>query len=440
MKICSINRVIINRVTACIFFCLIVFFYSCSKAYNDELLAIVNVNIIPMDSERILESQTLIVEKTKIIKIGPSSLVKIPKSAQIIDGKDKFLVPGLMDMHVHLEESDLQLFLANGVTTVRNLNGDETHLELRRKVAQREILGPKIYTSGPLISGSEINWKIKAVPKSQEDVKNIVKEQRKLGYDFIKAYDGLTKEIYDALIEEAKKQNIKVVGHIPKEVSLSGVLKAGQASIEHIEKIVKDHFGSEYDFEKAKKVSEMIKLSGTFVCPTVALQENYYLNSHGKFLKNLDNPEMVYVNSEIMKWWKSQTTPQNNSPALNKRYKDFYNFQLKLTKLLLDNNVPLLAGTDTPNLGMVPGFSIHEELRNMVAAGLSTYKALETATSNAAFFLGKENEIGLVKEGMLADLVLLEKNPLVNISNSKTISGVIVQGKWYSKHNLLSIE
>lgn len=181
-----IKRVIINRVTACFFFCLIVFFNSCSKVYNDELLAIVNVNIIPMDSERILESQTLIVEKTKIIKIGPSSLVKIPKNTRIIEGKDKFLIPGLMDMHVHLEESDLQLFLANGVTTVRNLNGDESHLALRRKVAQREILGPKIYTSGPLISGSEINWKIKAVPKSQEDVKNIVKEQRKLGMILLK--------------------------------------------------------------------------------------------------------------------------------------------------------------------------------------------------------------------------------------------------------------
>ncbi len=391
-----------------------------------------------MDSERILETQTIIIEKAKIVKIGPSSIVKIPENTQIIDGRNKYLIPGLMDMHVHLEESDLQLFLANGITTVRNLNGDETYLELRRKVAQGEILGPKIYTSGPLISGADTKWKIKAVPNSPEDVRGIVKSQKELGYDFIKVYDGLTNEIYHALIKEARKQNIKVVGHIPKEVGLAGILNAGQASIEHIEKIVKDYFGSEYDYAKAKEVSEMIKLSSTSVCPTLALQENYYLNSHDEFLKKLENPEMVFVDSEIMKWWKSQTTPQNNSPSLNKKYKDFYNFQLKLTKLLFDMNIPLLAGTDTPNLGMVPGFSIHDELRNLVKAGLSPYYALETATSNAASFLNKDDEIGAIKEGMIADLVLLKKNPLVNISNTKSIEGVIAQGRWYSKNKIQS--
>ncbi len=423
-----------------ILYIFLVILFNCNETPARSEIAIINVNIIPMDSERILESQTLIIEHGIITKIGSSATVKIPKNAQIINGKNRYLIPGLMDMHVHIEESDLPLFLANGITTVRNLNGDKTHLKLRRKVDQGEIAGPRIYTSGPLICGKNTKWKIKAVPKSQKEVKEIVKTQKKLGYDFIKVYDGLTSDIYQALMEEAKEQNIKVVGHIPKSVGLKGVLNAGQASIEHIEKIVKDYFGIQYNLQNIMKVAKMIKSSGTFVCPTLALQENFYLNSQGKFLKKLKNPEMNYVDSEIMSWWKSITIENNGDVSKSKSTSNedlgFYNFQLKLTKSLFDMKIPLIAGTDTPNLGMVPGFSIHEELRNMVAAGLSPYHALETATRNAAAFLGIENETGIIKEGMIADLVLLKKNPLINISNTKSQVGIIVRGKWYSKNKI----
>jgi len=391
-----------------------------------------------MDSERVLKSQTLIIQGDKIIKIGSSSTVEIPKNAQIIDGKNKFLIPGLMDMHVHFEEPDLMVYLSNGVTTIRNLNGDKTHLKLREKVNLGKLEGPRIYTSGPLICGTKTKWEIKVVPKSQEKVREIVKEQKELGYDFIKVYDGLSSEIYQALMEEAKEQNIKVVGHIPNAVGLKGVLNAGQTSIEHVEKIVKDYFGVEYSPQKITEVAEMVKSSRSFVCPTLALQEVFYLNSQGEFKQKLKNSEMAYVDSEIMSWWKSQTSPQNNSPSLNKEYEDFYNFQLKLTKSLFDSNIPLLAGTDAPNLGMVPGFSIHEELRNMVMAGLSPYQAIKTATINAATFLGSENENGTIKEGMIADLVLLKKNPLLNISNTKSSVGTMVKGKWYTKQRLYS--
>lgn len=391
-----------------------------------------------MDSERILESQTVLIQGETIFKFGASSDVTIPESAQIIDGDGKFLIPGLIDMHVHLTEKDLPLYIANGITTVRNVNGDTSHLKLRSMTATSTIVGPRIFTSGPLLSGPKIPWKIKAVPTSPNEARQMVAKQKQMGFDFIKIYDGLSMETYLATMDEARKQGIPAIGHIPELVGFKEVLNQKQASLEHVEKIVQFYFDFKYEEQKIPDVAQMILDANSWVCPTIAVHEIFKLNATGNFLPMLDNPEMAFVSPGIMAWWKGFARPARSDHGSDHQFDSgaFYDFQLKLTKGLFDAGVPLLAGTDAPNPGMVHGFALHEELRNLVLSGLSPYESLKIATGNGAKFLGLEDEIGKVEVGTMADLVLLSDNPLVNIENTKNIEGVMVRGKWYSRNQL----
>ncbi|MDH3528489.1 MAG: amidohydrolase family protein, partial [Acidobacteriota bacterium] len=411
---------------------------SLARGPGVRMTAIVNVNVIPMDSEILLRNRTVLIEGEKIIAIGPTAAFSIPKSAKIIDGKDKFLIPGLIDMHVHFEEKHLPLYLANGVTTIRNLNGDSTHLEIRKKLDQGKLDGPRVYTAGPLITVPETRWKIKAVPASADDARKIVRSQKAAGYDFIKVYDGLSKDVYDAILAEAKVQDIRVVGHIPTSVGLKGAAEKGQSSIDHAEQIVYSHIGFPLDEKKIQGAVSIISQAKIWVCPTLAVQEIFKLNRQAKFAGMLDNPEMKFVDPDIMDWWKS-FAKESASDHQKENSLDFYDFQVKLTRALFESGVPILAGTDAPNPGMVHGFALHEELRNLVNAGLSPYEALKTATVNGALFLGAEKRFGTIKAGMIADLALLDGNPLENIAATKNISGVMSRGKWHSKSELRSL-
>ncbi|NNE66668.1 MAG: amidohydrolase family protein [Pyrinomonadaceae bacterium] len=402
--------------------------------FEGKLTAFVNVNVIPMDSERTLRDQTVLIDNGRIIAMKPSSGFKIPKSATIIDGKDKFLIPGLMDMHVHFEEKHLSLYLANGITTIRNLNGDSTHLEIREKLNRGKLQGPRVYTTGPLITVPETRWKIKAVPESPEVARTIVKNQKAAGYDFIKVYDGISESVYRAIIEEAKIQGIQVVGHVPKSVGLEGAAKNGQVSVDHAEQIVYSYVGFPLDEEKIQGAVSIISKAKMWVCPTLAVQEIFKLNRQAKFVKMLEDPEMKFVDQDIFEWWKSFARTSRRDGHANSL--DFYDFQVKLTKALFDAGVPILAGTDAPNPGMVHGFALHEELRNLVHAGLTPYEALKAATVNGALFLDEEERFGTIKVGMIADLLLLDGNPLENIEATRSNSGVMARGRWYSKSEL----
>lgn len=394
-----------------------------------------------MDKEVVLEHQTVLIEGNRIVKIGPMAKIQIPDAARCIDGKNKFLMPGLMDMHVHLTQRDLPLFIANGVTTVRNLNGDTTHLSIRANVARKTLVGPRVYTAGPLITDSKTRWRIKAVPKSAEDARQLVSEQKRLGYDFIKVYDGITREMFEAIMDQAERDQLPVVGHIPADVGLKGVLERKIASLEHVEKIVYAYFGRDFNREKMGEAVGMVKDAGTWLCPTLAVQAIFNLNAKGDFAPLLDQPEMKYVDSGTLEWWRSFALPKKSGPQSDHqvRMQGFFQFQVALTKAMFDAGVPLIAGTDSPNPGMVHGFALHEELQHFVLAGLTPYEALKTATVNGGIWLKRSNELGMIKEGMLADLILLEKNPLTDIQNSKSLAGVMVDGTWYSKEALAEL-
>lgn len=400
---------------------------------KQPLVAVVGVNVIPMDKNVVLENQTVLIEGELIKLVESSSKVKVPPGSVIIDGKGKYLIPGLCDMHVHAGEREMPLFLVNGVTTVRNLMGDTSSLSLRKKLKDNVIDGPVMYTAGPLIAGSDTRWKRKVVPRTPDEGRKFVHEQKLAGYDFIKVYDGISKEVFEAVMDQAAIDQIPSASHVPENIGLEAILKGKVKSIEHAEKIVVTHFKLVYDTAMIPQTATMIKQAGTWVCPTLAVAEIFQLQNEGKLMPLLDSPEMKYMDASTFGWWRSFAAQPGHGSSPGHGKDTFYSFQLKLTKGLFKAGVPLLAGTDCPNPGMVYGYSLHHELRNMVAAGLNPFEALQTATTNAALFVGNEKQVGMIKQGMRADLVLLEGNPLENIDNTKKIGGVIARGRWYSK-------
>ena len=396
-----------NLVIICIF--LIV---SCGNS-DDGSSSIVfrNVNVIPMNTETILYDYNLVIKDGKIVKLGKSWKTKVPKNATIIDGKDKYLLPGLADMHVHLWlEDELILYLANGVTTIRDMFGNFSKLSLRDKVEQREILGPRLYISSPIIDGEPPIWPGSTIVTNSEDAVKWVSKYKEMGYDFIKIYEMLTMDVYDSIINAAEKENIPVVGHVPVSVGIEKALQSGQKSIEHL---------SKYDF--IDTLYDMTIENNVWNCPTIVVYEN-----QNRALANKELEGVEYISPLSLAYWKDSLV---SNPIQTKGLK-------YITKRLHDEGGKILLGTDANNPFIVPGFSIHDELYNFVNAGLTPYEAIRTGTYNAAEFLDILDESGTVEKGKNADLILLDGNPLEDITNIKKLEGVMVRGKWISKDEI----
>jgi imidazolonepropionase-like amidohydrolase len=399
---------------------ILMFFSSCNKCKIDNQTTIFkDVNIIPMCNDSILYGHSVLVKDGKIVDISFFKEMDIPEDAQIIDGKEKYLIPGLCDMHVHIADVDDRiLYVANGVTLIRNMSGFPYHLELREKIKEKRLIGPEIYTTGLLIDGSDPYWpKASIVINDKEKVYEVLSQMKNDGYDAIKIYERLTKEVYDEIIRVAKKLEMPVVGHVPYLVGLKEVLISGQTSIEHL-----DDYGNYYSDEQI--ISETVK-SGIWNCPTLMVLKNY---------ENLDslkeNPpfEIKYVYPSLVEYWKS----------LNQLDMGFAN-KLKLLNTLTNNKANIVAGTDAGTAFVVNGFCLHDELSLMQDAGLTPYQILISATINCAKMLGYESRLGTIEKGKDADLVLLMNNPLEDIKNTKSIAGVMTKGNWYPKKELNSM-
>jgi imidazolonepropionase-like amidohydrolase len=398
--------------------------------------AFLHVNIVPMDREHVLEDQTVVVEADRITLIGPSNTIKVPRNARRIEAKGKYLIPGLVDAHVHLlSQIEFSLYLANGVTTVFNLDGRPGHLLWRKQVASGEVLGPTIFSTGPIFQEKRA---------AEEDVR-LVDEQAAAGYDAIKIYNEVSKEEYPALINEAKRKNMLLMGHVAREPGFAMTLQYGQ-SIAHLEEIVYTTLNPKNDddfdhvvFDESKfpGIVREIKNANIYVTPTLnnfaaIVQQATDLDA---FLKN---PELHY----LAPWTLLRFQPSND------RYKNHFGpekyavlrnllaIQRTLVKALSDEGVPLMAGTDATEVGPTAGFGLHHELQEFVQDGLSPYQALETATVNPARFLRNSAEFGTIEVGKRADMVLLEENPLDDISNTQKIAGVVVRGRYLDKHQL----
>ena len=427
-------------------------------AGGGAVFAFVDVNVVPMDGERILRRQTVIVRGGRIARMGPAESVRVPRAAIRIEGRGRYLMPGLADMHVHLEyfdrETQLLLFLANGVTTVRSMDGRPNILSWRERIAGGTLLGPTIYTAGAILEGKPPLRDDNRVVETPAQAEAAVEEQKRAGYDFVKVYHTLGRETYEAIIAAAKKHELPVAGHVPRSVGLRGALAAGQGSIEHLDGYadeveaddsplrnqrswLKRYFAVKIDDNKVRSVVAATRQAGVWNVPTLVERQNSALRAEAA-QGRLKRSEMRYLPPQTAEFWSqsNERITRRMSPEDFDSVAEGERVRKRLVKLLHEGGGRLLLGTDTPNPFVLPGLSVHEELQNLVDAGLTPYQALKAGTRDAAEFIGALNEAGTISVGKRADLILVEDNPLENVASATRRVGVMVRGRWYAADDL----
>lgn len=415
------------------------------RGQNDKVLCIDNVNVITMTKDTILENHRVWIKDGKITSIDKALLPIEDKSITVIDGSEKFLIPGLAEMHYHFRsediESDFKLFLANGITTVRNMAqfSGQDHIEIRNKTLTGELFFPNYFTAGPYLTKTDL--------PTVQDVNKVVEYHSKMGYDFLKIADNLPDTIYLKLLDETQKNKLPVIGHAQRHLPLEFSLR--MRSIEHIEEFIylNDIEGGVPLFEKSdpqlKAIAEQIQQSGIYLGTTLSIFE---------FINNcLNDPKFRAYNTDPLAKYLAKAqrydflTERNDYRKLRGKvfngikaqdlFNDYFIWIRKFVKILSDNGVPLIVGSDTYGMVIV-GFSLHREMELLQNAGLGPYEILLGSTVTPARYLNTISNEGTISVGKNANMVLLEKNPLEDIKNTKTINGVFVMGKWLNKQHL----
>jgi len=431
----------------------------------DTSVVFENVNVIPMDSERILEGQTVVIEDHRIADIGTSGDIEIPADAHVVDGEGRFLIPGLSDMHMHTfgSENDLLVYLANGVTTIRTMGSDPPAiLEWRDQIRAGTRVGPSIWVWWPHFETNDPGWEWGAVRATRggktwvhtpEEAEQLVAEMAALGVDGIKAH-GQPTEIYLALLESAAKHGLPFDGHAPEDHNIRGsdnicagsdcwndFRTMGTPALAHVEELVKmvemsDEGTRQASDESIRQIAQDAADDGLWVTTTVYMFRSA-ADQASDLEGTLSNLEVQYVHPGVFDaigWGPGASYLAD----LGSRtwYPNFLASQEEMLSALNETGALLMSGTDVGVPGMVPGFSLHNELETMTDVGFSPYDALKTSTYNPALYLGELEEIGTVEVGKRADLVLLEENPFEDIANTRQIAGVMVQGRYYSRADL----
>src|SRR5882724_3916524 len=433
------------------------------KPSSDAPLVLNHVTVVDVRTGTLQPDQTVIIEGNHIAFARPNKSVKFSRRAQLVSGRNLFLIPGLWDMHVHLMFGDwfpdaqeilLPLFVAAGVTGVRDM-GSELDIvqEWRNKIEAGRLIGPRIRTSGPMLDGPKPRFPSSVAIATPDDARRAVADLKRSGADFIKLQSLVPRDAVFAIADEAKKQEIAFEGHVPDSVRASEMSEAGMKSFEHLIGIFEGSSPAEDDFLKGNKsegrflatydsaraagLAAILAKNQTWQCPTLVWERGGNLIDVSDFSKGM---RVKYVPASWRtKTWKRFTdeiTRGYGTDDLATRRK-FIEKELEVVGMLHKAGVQFLAGTDTPaGVHIFPGFSLHEELQRFVAAGFTPLEALQTATLNPARFLGMEDHLGTVEKGKLADLVLLSANPLEDIANTQKVAGVVSNGHYFSRANL----
>jgi imidazolonepropionase-like amidohydrolase len=398
-------------------------------------VAFINVNVAPMDRERVIENQTVIIRDGRIAEIGPAAKVKVPDGAQRINAAGKYLMPGLAEMHGHLPHpnqgeavanSFLTLFVANGVTTVRGMFGFPNHPAWRARIAKGEVFGPRLYAASPALSGQSA--------QSPEQGEQLVRQYKQDGFDLLKVHEGLSVAAYDRIVAVAKEVGIRLGGHVPNDVGIERALKSGQSSIEHIDGYLEAVDLDKLDDARIMRLATMTRETGAWVTPTMALWQTIYGRETAEELRR-QRAETQYMPPQSLNQWAQQRGNQlANIPADTGRR--VIEFRDRMLKALSDAGAKILLGSDAPQLFSVPGFSLQREMESMAQAGLTPYQVLESGTRNAAIYLNAEKEFGTVEVGKAADLILIDGNPLKDLANVAKRAGVMLRGRWLPESEL----
>ncbi len=391
-------------------------------------VAFVDVSVLPMDTSRVLEHQTVVVRDGRITASGPVAQVRVPDGATRVDGRGKFLMPGFTEMHGHLPnpgaqnaipgivETVLFLYVANGVTGVRGMQGNREHLLLRDQIARGELLGPRLWVPGPAISGNN-------TPTPAEGRRR-VEENKDFGYDHLKVHEGLSLETYDTIAATAKRVGLDFGGHVAAAVGVRHALAAGQKSIDHL-----DNYADEIGGDDAKRteLARATVAAGAWTVPTMALWEVFLGSDPVDSLAA--RPELRYVPPQWVSGWRQQVGNIRQGNPADDGMAEIVE-RRRILKALRDAGAKIAFGTDSPQLFSVPGFSIHREMQTMLLAGLTPFEILASGTRNVGRYYGRENEFGTVARGQRADLILLDANPLTDVRHLSRRAGVMVNGRW----------
>ena len=431
--------------------------FSCNQAQQQispSATLIKNVNIVDVRTGNILEGHQIVIDSGKISSIS-QRVANADKYSDIIDGKGTYAIPGLAEMHAHIPSPDtpkkrieetLFLYLSNGITTIRGMLGHPSHLEMRRKALEGKLLSPRIFTSSPSLNGN-------TVPTPQE-ARDKVTAYKNEGYDFLKIHPGIPLDAFDELVKTAREVGIPFSGHVPVAVGIKHALESKYASVDHVDGFLEGlvpeeenvnpsengFFGFAFtNLARTDKIPELVQLAKeneVWIVPTQSLFERWFAPVSSEEL--LSQPEMKYMPATVLEDWKrrKEATTGNGSGFDSEQYKTFDAIRLQLIKSLQKNGHGMLLGSDAPQLFNVPGFSIHHEITGMLRAGLTPLEILRSGTMNPARFFGKEDQFGEIKVGMDADIVLIQSNPLNDISALKDLKGVMVRGQWLSKADI----
>ena len=448
------NTTISKRLTlSVVVLLLIIQSMSCYSIVKHDCL-ITNVNVVDLNTGKILKNKFVAIDSNRISAIYDSEIVGLG-STLVIDGEGKYLIPGLWDMHAHYKWDHVEidpLLIANGITGVREMWGDMPEFAKVPKKTQPEgMVSPYVYLSGDLIDGNPPSFPVGClVVTTPDEAVDAVKKQIDKKVDFIKVYSSLSEECFMAIAREAKKRNITFAGHIPNRVSIYKAIEAGMASSEHLYGFLEgclpqnyyenppksmEEFISRFPESRFDSLCSLLAKSSMWICPTLAVNRAMSYLNDSTFTK--DN-RIAYLPNSVIEIWNQKMNPYTKGQIdtfANSR-RERYLFELSLIGKMNEKGVKFIAGTDFPNPYVFPGFSLHDELSLMVKGGMPTIDVLRTATINPAIFMNKNADFGSVEVGKLASLVLLNKNPLENIENTRTIETVIVQGKVYNRRAL----
>lgn len=423
-------------------------------------IAFVHASVIPMDTERVLRDQTVVVADGKIVEIGPASAVKVPADALRIDATGRYLLPAFCDMHVHLLSEawnamlspDAQAasknipfenfvfpYVANGVTTVQDMAATAEDIRLRKQIDRGQIVGPRLILAR-MIDGPMKAWPppISVWVDSPAEAREAVRHAKADGYDKIKVYSFLSRESYDAIVATARELGMDVIGHIPMSTSVEYVLDANQKLIAHTEEVAKHAHGN-YEPARIDYYAGIMAKRGVWMTPTLVTTRSI-VEQFDDADKVLSRPEAIYwchpMEAGVWSFIAQQLYRPIPAQARQQLRSAFVEFQRPLTKAFHDKGGKLMTGTDTSWPGLVPGFALHRELRELVDVGLTPYEALRTSTTNPYEYLGESGKAGTITAGKETDLLLVDENPLQDISAASKISGVLMRGRWIAKEEI----
>ncbi len=428
-------------------------------------VAFLDVTVLPMDRQRAISNQTVIVRDGRIISVGPSALASVPGDALRIDGRGKFLMPGLAEMHAHVQgpqaanADDLNrdimfLYVANGITTIRAMLGAPNQLVLRDRIARGEVLGPTMFVAAPSLNGQ--------TAPTPEVAARLVRAHKAAGYDLLKIHPGLTRAAYDAIVQTAREADITWGGHVSAQIGVGHILDTKQSTIDHLDgyieaaasdemkrlmttpgaTVTQRQTWSSVTDDRIRDLARRTKQAGTWNVPTMFLWESF--SAAGLPEEWARRDEMKYAPRQWVANWINQKNQRIQADVRDGVAPADALLHLalrrKMLKALADEGALLLMGTDSPQMFNVPGFALHRELGVAIAAGLTPFQVLESGSRNVGRYvaqdLKKDGNFGTITPGSRADLVLLNSSPLASVKNLSDRAGVMVRGRWVSRDEI----